>query len=105
MVKLILALLVVYGLYLLWRGPKRYTAGRPIKRRAPKPRGGARGLPVAVSLDEAEARAILGLQAGAGRDEIKAAHRRLVSAVHPDRGGSEELTRRVNAARDLLLRR
>jgi CysZ protein len=28
-----------------------------------------------------------------------------VSAVHPDKGGSEELTRRINAARDTLLRR
>lgn len=98
MAKLILALLVVYGLYLLWRGPKRYTAGKPIRR----PERG--GLPAAASLDEAEARAVLGLAAGAGRDEIKAAHRRLISAVHPDHGGSEELTRRVNAARDLLLR-
>ena len=54
--------------------------------------------------DVAEARAILGLPAGAGADEIRAAHRRLVVGVHPDRGGSAELARRVNAARDLLLK-
>ena len=36
---------------------------------------------------------------------IRAAHRRLLAAVHPDRGGSADLTRRVNAARDLLLQR
>ncbi|MCD2324802.1 J domain-containing protein [Sphingomonas sp. IC-56] len=104
MVKLILALLVIFGFYLLWRGPRRYTAGRPIKRATPKPRPAARKLPVPAAFGEEEARAILGLSTGAGPDEIKAAHRRLVSAVHPDRGGSEELTRRVNAARDLLLR-
>ena len=103
MAKLILALLVIYGFYLLWRGPRRYTAGRPIRRPAPKP-GERSKLPVAVSLDRAEARAILGVGEGDGPAEIKAAHRRLVSAVHPDRGGSAELTRRVNAARDLLLR-
>jgi DnaJ family protein C protein 19 len=52
---------------------------------------------------KAEARAILGVEAGADAATIRAAHRRLVTGVHPDRGGSAELTRRVNAARDLLL--
>ena len=52
---------------------------------------------------EAEARAVLGVTADADADAIRAAHRRLVAGVHPDRGGSTELTRRVNAARDLLL--
>ena len=55
--------------------------------------------------DEAEARAVLGVPATADAAEIRAAHRRLVGQVHPDRGGSAELTRRVNAARDLLLGR
>ena len=54
--------------------------------------------------DLAEARAILGIGASAGADEIRSAHRRLVSAVHPDKGGSAELTRRINTARDVLLR-
>ena len=52
----------------------------------------------------AEARQILGVAADADAAAIRAAHRRLVSSVHPDRGGSAELARRVNAARDLLLR-
>jgi DnaJ homolog subfamily C member 19 len=55
--------------------------------------------------DESEARAILGVDPAATSDEIRAAHRRLVAAVHPDRGGSAELARRINAARDLLLKR
>ena len=55
--------------------------------------------------DDAEARAVLGVDAGADADAIRAAHRRLVSAVHPDKGGSADLTRRINAARDVLLRR
>ena len=45
----------------------------------------------------------LGLEAG--DDEIIAAHRRLIARVHPDRGGSADLARRVNQARDLLLSR
>jgi DnaJ homolog subfamily C member 19 len=92
MAKLIIAILVAYACYRLWRGPARYTAGRPI---APPP---------AAADDKAEARAVLGLEASAGPREIKAAHRRLLIAVHPDKGGSAELTRRVNAARDTLLK-
>jgi DnaJ homolog subfamily C member 19 len=56
-------------------------------------------------LDETEARAILGVGPAADAEAIRAAHRRLVSAVHPDRGGSADLTRRINTARDVLLRR
>lgn len=49
------------------------------------------------------ARAVLGVEAGAGRDEIIAAHRRLTTLVHPDRGGSTSAMQEANAARDLLL--
>ena len=52
-----------------------------------------------------DARALLGVPAGADAGAIRAAHRRLVADVHPDRGGSDEATRRANAARDLLLER
>lgn len=61
--------------------------------------------PAVPRLGESEARAILGVDAAAGPEEIRAAHRRLVSALHPDRGGSAELTRRINIARDTLLGR
>lgn len=54
--------------------------------------------------NEAEARAILGVGPGASVDDIRAAHRRLVAAVHPDKGGSAALARQINAARDTLLR-
>ena len=59
----------------------------------------------AVRIGDAEARAVLGVGAEADAAAIRAAHRRLVQAVHPDKGGSAELTRRINAARDTLLRR
>jgi len=61
--------------------------------------------PAKLVMPEAEARAILGVDANADADAIRAAHRRLVSAVHPDRGGSADLTRRINVARDVLLKR
>jgi len=61
--------------------------------------------PAKTMMPEAEARAILGVDSNADADAIRAAHRRLVSAVHPDRGGSAELARRINVARDVLLKR
>lgn len=60
--------------------------------------------PHLVAIDASEARAILGVSATADENEIRSAHRRLVQALHPDKGGSVELTRRINAARDTLLR-
>lgn len=49
------------------------------------------------------ARELLGVEVGAGREEIIAAHRRLTALVHPDRGGSTADMQEANAARDLLL--
>ncbi|QLC25260.1 DnaJ domain-containing protein [Parasphingopyxis algicola] len=50
-----------------------------------------------------EARELLGVGEDADHDTIRAAHRRLIARVHPDAGGSAELARRVNAAREILL--
>jgi DnaJ homolog subfamily C member 19 len=54
-------------------------------------------------LSLAEARDVLGLPVDADAAAVRAAHRRIVALVHPDKGGSAELTARVNAARDALL--
>jgi DnaJ homolog subfamily C member 19 len=51
-----------------------------------------------------EARAVLGVGLRADAEAIRAAHRRLLAEAHPDRGGAPELARRLNAARDLLLK-
>ena len=52
-----------------------------------------------------EAYQILGLRPGATEAQIRAAHRRLMRAAHPDTGGSEWLATRLNQARDVLLGR
>lgn len=57
----------------------------------------------APSFEAAQARALLGVEAGAGRREIVDAHRRRIAQVHPDRGGSSEQVHEANAARDTLL--
>jgi hypothetical protein len=56
-------------------------------------------------MDEATACSILGLAPGASPDDIKAAHRRLMTKLHPDHGGSSYLAAQLNQAKDFLLRR
>lgn len=65
-----------------------------------KPKAKTGGLP---NVDQA--REILGVNPDASADDVRAAHRRLIATLHPDRGGSAELTRQINDARDVLLRR
>lgn len=72
------------------------TRSGPANRRPPPRSSSSR-----MSLSEA--RAILGVDETATRDEIKAAYARLMRLAHPDKGGTDGLAAQLNAARDRLL--
>ena len=69
-------------------------AGDPAGDRPPADAGRA--------MSVAEALRVLGLKPGASRDEVRAAHRRLIRKVHPDLGGSDALAAMINAAKARL---
>ncbi len=49
-----------------------------------------------------EAALVLGVRDSASRDAIKEAHRRIMIANHPDRGGSPYLATKINEAKAIL---
>ncbi len=71
------------------------------RRRSHKPAAAVR----AGAMSEAEARAILGVGPAATVAEVQAAYKRLMSTLHPDRGGTTGLAAQLNAARDVLVAR
>ncbi len=57
-----------------------------------------------IIIDKKEAYEILGLDFSASKDDIITAHRTLIEKNHPDKGGSNYLSSKINKARDILLR-
>jgi len=50
-----------------------------------------------------EARAALGVDSSATREDIKSAHRHLMKRFHPDHGGTDYLAAKLNEAKEILL--
>lgn len=67
-------------------------------RREPRPTG-------AWTQAEIEAYRTLGLEVGADRRAIVKAWKQRMKSAHPDQGGSDALAAKLNAARDVLLKK
>ncbi|KAJ4844735.1 hypothetical protein Tsubulata_016297 [Turnera subulata] len=52
-----------------------------------------------------EAAQILGVRESSPTDKVKEAHKKIMVANHPDRGGSHYLASKINEAKELLLGR
>jgi hypothetical protein len=99
-----LGALTLFGplIYQRWRAYRMGVGAQPNQQQStgsgqPPPRRQAGGM------TREEAYQVLGLSPGAGEEEIRAAHHRLMRAAHPDSGGSDWLATRINLARDVLL--
>lgn len=81
----------------LMTGVRLWPAGRP-EHETPPPHERP-----ASTMTRMEALKVLGLEEGATEDDIRAAHRRLITQNHPDKGGTNYLASKVNEAKDVLL--
>jgi len=50
-----------------------------------------------------EAAAVLGVEIDASDEAVKSAHKKLISQLHPDRGGTDYLAAKINDARRVML--
>lgn len=61
--------------------------------------------PPARVMDPSEAARILGVAEDADADAIRAAHKKLIAQIHPDKGGTDYLAAKINEAREVMLGR
>ncbi len=56
-------------------------------------------------MDAEEAASVLGVADDADAEAIRAAHKKLIAQIHPDKGGTDYLAAKINEARDVMLAR
>jgi hypothetical protein len=102
--RIFLASLAAAGAWALLTGTIPPWLGGP---RSPGEAGGSREMPPSRkgTMSRSEALHVLGLEPGATEEQIRAAHRRLIVQIHPDKGGTSYLAAKINEAKDVLLRR
>lgn len=88
----------------LWRDRAIGASGGGSERAIPGA-GAARTMVAKAALAHEEAAAILGVGPGASADEIRAAHKKLIGQLHPDKGGTDYLAAKINDARRVMLER
>jgi len=76
------------------------------KNQVPNWKGKHRGpnTPNNTEMDKKEALSLLGLSGKPTKEEIKKAHKQLIQKLHPDTGGSEGIAKKLNEARDFLIK-
>ena len=82
----------LHRLWQMFGGNKRQQYDQQSSR--PASRGG---------MSRAEAFDVLGLKPNASKQDIIDAHRKLISKLHPDRGGSDYLAAQINLAKKTLI--
>lgn len=97
------ALVPVVKFILVWV-LKLFPALANIYRNHGKPSAGGVNSSTDADPSPAEARKILGLPDKIDAEAVRAAHRRLIQKLHPDRDGSDYFAAKINQARDVLLR-
>ncbi|MFN3700146.1 MAG: DnaJ domain-containing protein [Alphaproteobacteria bacterium] len=73
--------------------------------KAARARAQQEGEASAKPMNRDEALNILGLKDGASAEEIESAYKKLMKKVHPDQEGSDWMAKKLNEARDFLVRK
>lgn len=65
----------------------------------------ALSVPLTRKMDIDEAAAVLGISVDADEEKIRTTHKKLISQMHPDKGGTDYLASKINEARDIMISR
>ena len=91
--RFLFALIVAIVAWFLSTGGRAWPGGPPHYRSSSR-----------IGMTRAEALDVLGLQEGASEEQIREAYHRAMMQSHPDHGGSNYLSAKINEAKDVLLK-